>query len=433
MTQKNTPPHSQDSAPYIKASQALLHSADPEVSGWIDKEWERETTGLELIASENYASAAVRAAQGSVLTNKYAEGYPGKRYYGGCEFVDEIEKIAISRLCKIFGSEAANVQPHSGSQANMAVYLALLTPGDKILGMSLSHGGHLTHGSPVNFSGKLFNAVSYGLHEKTHRLDYDQIRDIAMREKPKMIIAGASAYPRMIDFEKFAAIAKDVGAPLFVDMAHIAGLVAAGLHPSPIPHATVTTSTTHKTLRGPRGGVILSSEALIKKMNSLIFPGIQGGPLMHAIAAKAVAFGEALTPEFKAYQTQVVANAKTLAAALLESGFDLVSGGTDNHLLLVDLTRYGDGTVTGKDAETWLDHAGITVNKNTVPNESRSPFVTSGIRIGTPAMTTRGFGTSEVKLVAKWINEVIHSKGNQDTLTKIRNQVAELCKKFPLL
>ncbi len=412
--------------------QSILQSHDPEVFAAIEREHVREQTGLELIASENYCSPAVMEAQGSLLTNKYAEGYPGKRYYGGCEFVDQVESTAIKRLCQIFGSEAANVQPHSGSQANMAVYLALLQPGDPVLGMSLSHGGHLTHGSPANFSGKLFKVSAYGLHSETHRLDYDQVRDLAKKEKPKMIVAGASAYPRTIDFEAFGSIAREVGATLMVDMAHIAGLVAAGLHPSPIPHATYTTSTTHKTLRGPRGGIILSSADKIKAVNSLIFPGIQGGPLMHVIAAKAVSFGEALLPEFKVYQQQVIANAKTLAQELMARGMGLVTGGTDNHLMLADLSAYSDGSITGKDAETWLDQAGITVNKNTVPNEKRSPFVTSGIRIGTPAITTRGMKETQMKQIAAWIIEALESRGDAGKLSAIRARVKGLCLQFPL-
>lgn len=409
-----------------------LQSSDPSLFEMIEKEKRRQHEGLELIASENYVSAAVLEAQGSVLTNKYAEGYPGKRYYGGCEFVDEVESLAISRICKIFGSEAANVQPHSGSQANMAVYMSLMAPGDTMLGMSLSNGGHLTHGSPANFSGKLYKVVSYGVHPETHLLDYDVLRKLAKENRPKVIVAGASAYPRIIDFETIAGIAKEVDAHFVVDMAHIAGLVAAGLHPTPIPHATYTTSTTHKTLRGPRGGLILCSNDRLKAVNSLIFPGIQGGPLMHVIAAKAVSFGEALQPGFKAYQKQILVNAKTLAEELMAKGFSLVTKGTDNHLLLVDLTQTGDGEVTGKDAEAWLDHAGITVNKNTVPNEKRSPFVTSGIRIGVPAVTTRGMGQSEMKAMAKWISETVSSKGNPETLRQIRSQVRELCSKFPL-
>ncbi len=409
-----------------------LSQKDPEIFAAIEKESVREEDGLELIASENYVSTAVLEAQGSTLTNKYAEGYPGKRYYGGCQFVDIAEQLAIDRACKLFGAQAANVQPHSGSSANMGVFHALLNPGDKIMGMSLSHGGHLTHGSPVNFSGKLFQAVHYGLNPETDRLDMNMVREMALKEKPKMIIAGASAYSRVIDFQAFGEIAKEVNAKFVVDMAHIAGLVAAGLHPSPIPYADYTTTTTHKTLRGPRGGMILCSQENLKPVNSLIFPGIQGGPLMHVIAAKAVAFGEALQPEFKEYQKRVIENAQTLAAELIANGFKLVTGGTDNHLMLVDLTSSLDGTVTGKEAEAWLDLAGITVNKNTVPNEKRSPFITSGIRIGTPAMTTRGLGTPEMKLLAGWIKTVIESKGNEATLAKIKANVKELCSKFPL-
>jgi glycine hydroxymethyltransferase len=409
-----------------------LSQKDPEIFAAIEKESVREEDGLELIASENYVSTAVLEAQGSTLTNKYAEGYPGKRYYGGCQFVDIAEQLAIDRACKLFGAQAANVQPHSGSSANMGVFHALLNPGDKILGMSLSHGGHLTHGSPVNFSGKLFQAVHYGLNPETDRLDMNIVRELALKEKPKMIIAGASAYSRVIDFQAFGEIAKEVNAKFVVDMAHIAGLVAAGLHPSPIPYADYTTTTTHKTLRGPRGGMILCSQENLKPVNSLIFPGIQGGPLMHVIAAKAVAFGEALQPEFKEYQKRVIENAQTLAAELMANGFKLVTGGTDNHLMLVDLTGSLDGTVTGKEAEAWLDLSGITVNKNTVPNEKRSPFITSGIRIGTPAMTTRGLGTAEMKVLAGWIKTVIESKGNEATLAKIKANVKELCSKFPL-
>lgn len=409
-----------------------LQQADPAIFGFIQDEHKRQEDGIELIASENYVSQAVLDAQGSVLTNKYAEGYPSKRYYGGCEFVDKAEALAIERLCKIFGAEAANVQPHSGSQANMAVYMALMNPGDTMVGMSLAHGGHLTHGSPVNFSGKLFKVLSYGLNEKTHRLDYDLIRDVVKKEKPKVLVAGASAYPRIIDFEALGSIARENGCSFVVDMAHIAGLVAAGLHPSPIAHATYTTSTTHKTLRGPRGGIILCSADKIKAVNSLIFPGIQGGPLMHVIAAKAIAFGEALQPEFKTYQSQVIENAKTLAGELTNFGFNLVTGGTDNHLMLVDLTNFGDKTVTGKDAEAWLDKAHITVNKNAVPGDTRSPFVTSGIRIGTPAITTRGFGKSEMKTLAGWIHESLKSKGDEAALKKISSQVKELCGKFKL-
>ncbi len=409
-----------------------LKLTDPELYATITAESSREEEGLELIASENYASRAVMEAQGSILTNKYAEGYPGKRYYGGCVNVDKAEALAIERVCKLFGAEAANVQPHSGSSANMGVYLSLLQPGDTILGMSLSHGGHLTHGSPVNFSGKLFRAVHYGLNPANDLLDYDQIRDMAKAERPKVIIAGASAYSRIIDFKIFGEIAGEVGAKLVVDMAHIAGLIAAGLHPSPIPHAAYTTSTTHKTLRGPRGGIILCSQENLKAVNSLIFPGIQGGPLMHVIAAKAVAFGEALTPEFKAYQEQVIRNAKTLAESLIQLGFRLVTHGTDNHLMLIDLSQSHSGEVTGKEAEAWLDLAGITVNKNTVPNEKRSPFVTSGIRVGTPAMTTRGLKEAEMKQIALWIRDAVQSKGDAGTLTRIRESVKELCGRFPV-
>jgi len=409
-----------------------LKTQDPEIFNSIQHESEREEYGLELIASENYVSKAVLEAQGSVLTNKYAEGYPGKRYYGGCSFVDVAEDLAIKRACALFGAEAANVQPHSGSSANMGVYLALLNPGDTILGMNLSHGGHLTHGSPVNFSGKLFKAIHYGLNPATERLDYDIIRDLAKSEKPKMIIAGASAYSRIIDFKIFGEIANEVGAKLVVDMAHIAGLVAAGLHPTPIPHAAYTTTTTHKTLRGPRGGMILCSQENLKAVNSLIFPGIQGGPLMHVIAAKAVSFAEALRPEFKDYQKQVVSNARALAESLIGLGFKLVTDGTDNHLMLVDLVQSLDGQVTGKEAEAWLDLAGITVNKNTIPSEKRSPFITSGIRIGTPAMTTRGLKETEMKQVASWIKQAIETKGDEVKLTQIKKQVKELCLKFPV-
>ncbi|MCB0407166.1 MAG: serine hydroxymethyltransferase [Bdellovibrionales bacterium] len=407
-----------------------LIQSDPQIAKIIKKEMERQEYGLEMIASENYTSPAVMEAQGSVLTNKYAEGYPHKRYYGGCEFVDQAESLAIERVKKLFQVEYANVQPHSGSQANMAVYLATLKAGDKVLGMDLSHGGHLTHGSPVNFSGLLFQAVHYGLDSETGLLNYNQILEVAKKEKPKMIIAGYSAYPRLLDFEKFRSIANEVGATLLVDMAHFAGLVAGGAHPSPIPFADFVTSTTHKTLRGPRGGIILTSkEENAKAMNSKIFPGIQGGPLEHVIAAKAVAFGECLKPHFKDYCQQVILNAKTLAESLLGLGFHLVTGGTDNHLLLVDLTNKD---VTGKEAEKVLDFAGITVNKNTVPNEKRSPFVTSGIRIGTPALTTRGFGPDEMKKVAHWIHNAIENRENESYLNKIKEEVKELCKAFPI-
>lgn len=407
-----------------------LKESDPTILNMIHAEADRQKYGLEMIASENYASMAVMEAQGSVLTNKYAEGYPGKRYYGGCQFVDQVEALAIERAQKLFGATYANVQPHSGSQANMAVYLAALNAGDTILGMDLSHGGHLTHGSPVNFSGLLFKATSYKLDPTTGRINYDTIRTTAKEVKPKLLIAGYSAYPRVLDFAKFREIADEVGATLLVDMAHFAGLVAAGVHPSPMPYADFVTSTTHKTLRGPRGGLILTNrEDLAKKMNSKIFPGIQGGPLEHIIAAKAVAFGEALKPEFKTYSENVVKNAKALAEQMLSEGFELVTGGTDNHLILVDLSNK---EVTGKLAETSLDEAGITVNKNTVPNEKRSPFVTSGVRIGTPALTTRGMGTTEMKQIGKWISAVLKDPENSDLKASIHHQVKELCQQFPI-
>jgi glycine hydroxymethyltransferase len=407
----------------------VLKTADPEIASIISKELERQQTGLEMIASENYTSIAVMEAQGSILTNKYAEGYPNKRYYGGCQFVDEAETIAIERAKKLFGVEAANVQPHSGSQANMGVYLAACEPGDTVLGMDLSHGGHLTHGSPVNFSGLLYKAASYRLDPGTGRLNYDAIRDLAKEVKPKMIIAGYSAYPRVLDFAAFRSIADEVGASLLVDMAHFAGLVATGHHPSPVPYADYITSTTHKTLRGPRGGLILANAERIKKINSRIFPGIQGGPLEHVIAGKAVAFGEALKPDFKNYIDQVLRNSKALAHSLLSHGFDLVTGGTDNHLLLLDLSSRD---VTGKDAEIALDHAGITVNKNTVPNEKRSPFVTSGVRIGTPALTTRGMTEKEMAIIGQWIAQVLTEPNNTTLLQRIRTEVQEMCRAFPI-
>ena len=407
-----------------------LEKMDPEIFGIINKERSRQEDGLELIASENYASPAVMQAQGSILTNKYAEGLPKKRYYGGCEFVDLAENIAIERLCKLFGAKYANVQPHSGSQANMGAYFALLNHGDTVLGMNLAEGGHLTHGSPVNFSGKLFKFTSYGLNPKTERLDYDMIREIALEIKPKLIVAGASAYAREIDFKKFREIADEVGAYLMVDMAHIAGLVAAGLHMSPIPYAHVTTSTTHKTLRGPRGGIILTNdEELFKKLNSNIFPGIQGGPLEHVIAAKAVAFLEALEPSFTDYQKQVVLNAKTLSEALINKGIELVTGGTDNHLVLLKTDSVG---LSGKEAETALEHAGITCNKNMVPNDKRSPFITSGVRLGTPAITTRGLKENHMKILADWIHLALTNSTNEVELKNIKLQVLELCKTFPV-
>lgn len=407
-----------------------LAQVDPEVLAAINKEAERQQYGLEMIASENYTSKAVMEAQGSILTNKYAEGYPGKRYYGGCVNVDTVETLAIERAKKLFGVQYANVQPHSGSQANMGVYLAACKSGDTILGMDLSHGGHLTHGSPVNFSGLLFKAASYKLDPETGRINYDTIRATAKEVQPKLIIAGYSAYPRTLDFAKFKEIADEVGAQLLVDMAHFAGLVATGHHPSPVPYADYITTTTHKTLRGPRGGMILTnSEEKAKLMNSRIFPGIQGGPLEHVIAGKAVAFGEALKPEFKKYSEQVINNAQVLAEALLSEGFQLVTGGTDNHLILIDLS---DREITGKIAENSLDEAGITVNKNTVPNEKRSPFVTSGVRIGTPALTTRGMGTSEMKQIAKWISQVLNNADNADLKNRIHEEVKQLCKQFPI-
>ena len=402
---------------------------DPELARAIALESDRQMSKLELIASENFVSRAVREAQGSVLTHKYAEGYPGKRYYGGCEYVDIAETLAQDRAKQLFNCEYANVQPHSGSQANMAAYLAFMKPGDTILGMNLSHGGHLTHGSPVNFSGRLFNIVSYGVQRETGRIDYDEVAALAREHKPNAIVAGASAYPRAIDFARFREIADEVGAKLVVDMAHIAGLVAAGLHQSPLSYAHITTTTTHKTLRGPRGGMILSTEDMGKTLNSQIFPGIQGGPLMHVIAAKAVAFGEALRPAFKSYQQRVVTNAAVLAKFLMDAGYDLVSGGTDNHLMLVDLTNKD---ITGKDAEHALDLAGITVNKNTVPFETRSPFVTSGVRLGTAALTTRGMKEDDMRTVGAFIVDAIEKRNDETALAKISKNVEEFARQFPL-
>jgi Glycine/serine hydroxymethyltransferase len=402
---------------------------DPEIARAITLESARQVNKLELIASENFVSPSVREAQGTIFTHKYAEGYPGKRYYGGCEYVDIAETLAIDRAKQIFGAEYANVQPHSGSQANMAVYFAALKPGDTILGMDLSHGGHLTHGSPVNFSGKLFNIIGYGVDRETGHIDFDALEKTALEQRPKLIIAGASAYPRTLDFARFRAIADKAGAQLMVDMAHIAGLVAADVHPSPIPHAHFTTTTTHKTLRGPRGGMILSSEEFGKTLNSQIFPGIQGGPLMHVIAAKAVAFGEALKPGFKTYQKQIAKNAVHLASCLTGAGYSLVSGGTDNHMMLVDLTPQD---ITGKDAEHALDLAGITVNKNTIPFETRSPFVTSGVRIGTPALTTRGMKEAEMEKVAAWIDASLKNRNNETALQEISREVAAFAGTFPL-
>ncbi|MCB0356148.1 MAG: serine hydroxymethyltransferase [Bdellovibrionales bacterium] len=406
-----------------------LNSTDPKVAEFMAAERNRQEYGLEMIASENYASVQVMAAQGSVATNKYAEGYPNKRYYGGCHFIDKIEDLAIERAKQLFACEHVNVQPHSGSQANMAVYLAAAKAGDTVLGMDLSHGGHLTHGSPVNFSGILFQAHHYGLDPETGLLNYEQILEKAKEVRPKILIAGYSAYPRTLDFEKFRQIADAVEATLLVDMAHFAGLVAAGVHPSPIPYADYVTSTTHKTLRGPRGGIIITKEENAKAVNSKIFPGIQGGPLEHAISAKAIAFGEALLPEFKSYQMQVVKNAKALAASLMERGFDLVTKGTDNHLILLDLSQR---EITGKDGEIVLDKAGITVNKNTVPNEKRSPFVTSGLRLGTPALTTRGMKEEEMGIIGNWIADILEKPQDETLVTKINEQVKELCKSYPI-
>ena len=406
-----------------------LKTQDPQVAKAIELEEQRQLSKLELIASENFTSPAVRQAMGSVMTHKYAEGYPGKRYYGGCEFVDQAEDLARDRACELFSCQYANVQPHSGSQANMGVYFSALEPGDTILGMDLSHGGHLTHGSPVNFSGRLYNVVFYGLKKETGTIDYDQVREMAKEHRPKVIIAGASAYPRQIDFARFREIADETGAKLVVDMAHIAGLIAAGLHPTPLGHAHFTTTTTHKTLRGPRGGMILSSEEFGKKLNSQIFPGIQGGPLMHVIASKAVAFGEALKPEFKKYQEQVIKNTQALAKSLSELGYDMVSGGSDNHLILIDLTNKD---ITGKDAELALDKAGMTVNKNTVPFETRSPFVTSGIRIGTPAMTTRGMKEEDMQRIAAWMDKVLGSLDNESIQKEVCGEVEDFARAFPL-
>jgi len=402
---------------------------DPAVAQTIINEADRQVSKLELIASENFVSTAVRQAQGSILTHKYAEGYPGKRWYGGCEFVDQAEELARERAKELFGASYVNVQPHSGSQANMAVYFAACKPGDTVLGMDLSHGGHLTHGSPVNFSGKLFNMVHYGVDEKTQTIDYDQVEKIAKESKPTLIIAGASAYPRTIDFARFRAIADKVGAKLLVDMAHIAGLIAAGEHPSCIEHAHYTTTTTHKTLRGPRGGMILSNEDVEQELNSNIFPGIQGGPLMHVIAAKAVAFGEALSPGFVEYQQQVVKNAKQLAASLQEAGHKLVSGGTDNHMMLLDLSGQD---YTGKDAQIALDKAGITANKNTIPFETKSPFQTSGVRIGTPALTTRGMIEEDMIVVSEAITAALNNLNDDKTLEEISKEVEEFASEFPL-
>jgi glycine hydroxymethyltransferase len=404
---------------------------DPALAAAIAGEERRQEEHIELIASENYASPRVLEAQGGVLTNKYAEGYPGKRYYGGCEFVDQAEELAIERARQLFGAAWANVQPHSGSQANAAVYMALLNPGDTVLGMSLAHGGHLTHGSPVNFSGRLYKVLSYGLNPQTGEIDYEAVAALAREHRPKMIIAGFSAYSRVVDWACFRRIADEVGAYFFVDMAHVAGLVAAGEYPNPVPLADVTTTTTHKTLRGPRGGLILAraNEEITKKLNSLVFPGTQGGPLMHVIAAKAVAFLEAMQPEFKTYQQQVKANARALAAGLAARGYRIVSGGTDNHMFLLDLV---DKDITGKDADAALGRANITVNKNAVPNDPRSPFVTSGVRMGTPAITTRGFGEAEVARLVEWITDVLADIADGKRVARVRSEVVELCRRFPV-
>jgi glycine hydroxymethyltransferase len=406
-----------------------LERVDPDIYGVLRSEAQRQEDNLELIASENVVSRAVLEAQGSILTNKYAEGYPGRRYYGGCEFVDIAEQLAIDRAKQLFGAEHVNVQPHSGSQANMAVYFSQLSPGDTILSMDLTHGGHLTHGSPVNFSGKFFKVVPYGVRESDERLDYDAMAALARRHRPKMIVAGYSAYPREVDFLPFRRVADEVGAVVMADIAHFAGLVAAGIHPSPIPHAEFVTTTTHKTLRGPRGGMIMCRDTYAKSLNSSVFPGNQGGPLMHVIAAKAVAFKEALSPAFAEYQRQIVRNAKALAAGLQQHGFRLVSGGTDNHLMLLDLRQ---SELTGKIAQETLDKAHITVNKNTVPFETRSPFLTSGVRIGTPAVTSRGMKEAEMVVVAEMIARALASVGNAAALASIADDVIELCRKFPL-
>jgi glycine hydroxymethyltransferase len=408
-----------------------IRDYDDELWNAIEQERVRQEEHIELIASENYTSPRVMEAQGSELTNKYAEGYPGKRYYGGCEYVDIAEQLAIDRVKELFGADYANVQPHSGSQANAAVYMALVQPGDTILGMSLAHGGHLTHGAKPNFSGKLYNAIQYGLNPETGEIDYEEVERLAREHMPKMIIAGFSAYSRVVDWQRFRDIADEVGAYLFVDMAHVAGLIAAGVYPSPVQIADVTTSTTHKTLRGPRGGIILAkaNEEIQKKLNSLVFPGTQGGPLMHVIAAKAVAFKEALEPSFKEYQAQVVSNARAMAKVFIDRGYDVVSGGTDNHLFLVSFIKQ---ELTGKDVDAWLGAANITVNKNAVPNDPQSPFVTSGIRIGTPAITTRGFGETESTDLANWICDVIDSRGDAAMIEKVKGQVLEVCKRLPV-
>lgn len=405
-----------------------IEKADPEIWGAIAHEKKRQQEGLEMIASENYTSTAIMAAQGSVLTNKYAEGYPGKRYYGGCEFVDEVEKIAIDRACKLFGAEHANVQPHAGASANMGVYFSCLQPGDTILGMNLAHGGHLTHGMPLNFSGKLYKIVPYGVRQDNGLIDYDEVAKLAREHKPKMVLAGASAYSRIIDFARFAEIAKEVGAIFMVDMAHIAGLVAGDQHPSPLPWADFVTTTTHKTLRGPRSGLAMCKKAWAEKLNKAVFPGMQGGPLMHVIAAKAIIFGEALKPEFKVYASQIVANARTVAHEIISRGHRIISGGTDNHMMLVDVNHKG---LSGKIAETALDASGITINRNGIPYDTRPPLDPSGIRIGTPALTTRGMKEPEMKKVANWICDVLANPTDKAVQEKVRGEVRELCKSFP--
>lgn len=408
---------------------SYISDIDPEIAKALEDELDRQENKLNLIASENYTSKAVLEAQGSIMSNKYAEGYSGKRYYGGCEYVDVAEDLAIKRAKDLFGAEHVNVQPHSGSSANMGVYFAVLEPGDTIMGMDLSHGGHLTHGSPVNFCGKFYNIVSYGVNRETKTIDYDELMEMAKESNPKMIIAGASAYPRKIDFAKFKEIADAVDAYLLADIAHIAGLIAAGIHQSPIPYADFVTSTTHKTLRGPRGGLIMCRAKYAKDINKTIFPGIQGGPSMHTIAAKAVSFKEALTPEFNKYQRQIVINAKTLANDLIEKGYDIVSGGTDNHLMLIDLTKLG---ITGKDAEAALGRAGIITNKNTIPFETRSPFITSGVRIGTPAITTRGMKEQQMHIIADYIDTVLKHSSGDNKLEEIKQKIKQLCSQFPV-
>ena len=416
-------------SPSVPSHSRSLREVDPEIAQALDLEVDRQARTLELIASENFVSEAVLEALGSVMTNKYAEGLPGKRYYGGCEFVDVAETLAIERAKKLFGAEHANVQAHSGSQANQAVYMTVLKPGDTLLGMSLAHGGHLTHGHPLNFSGKMYKIVSYGVRKDTETVDYDELERLAQEHKPRLIVAGASAYPRMLDFERFAAIAKQSGALLMVDMAHIAGLIAAGLHPSPFPHADFVTTTTHKTLRGPRGGAVFSKAQYAKELDKIVFPGIQGGPLMHVIAAKAVCFQEALQPQFREYQKQIVLNARTLADALAGNGFRIVSGGTDTHLMLVDVFS---NKVTGKQAENALHQAGITVNKNVIPFDVNPPVVASGIRIGTPAVTTRGLREPQMELIAQWITEVLRNVEDESVQKRIHSQVEALTGKFPL-